>query len=1315
MATLALSAIGAAAGSAVLPGGLSLFGATLSGATLGSQVGALLGSQIDQALFGASGRVRAVDGPRLSDLRITASTEGSPIPRVFGRVRVGGQMIWASNLEEEAVTTEAAGGGKGARSGGGATATDYRYYANFAIALCEGPITSLGRVWADGTELDLSRYTWRLYDGSDTQLPDALIEARQGAGNAPAYRGTAYIVFERMPLADFGNRIPQLSFELWRAVDDADQQIRGVCLIPGSGEFVYSPTEVDRVVGRIRQVAENVNTRSGATDWTTSLDQLSASLPNANSISLIVSWFGTDLRAGFCQVRPGVESLDKVTTPQTWSVAGITRSAAHLVSRHEGRAAYGGTPSDRSVVDAIRDLKSRGRSVVLSPFILMDVPVANTLPDPYSAASSQPSYPWRGRITQHPAAGRPGSPDKTAAAASQVASFLGAASPAHFALSGDTVLYSGPAEWSFRRFILHYAHLAKAAGGVDAFVLCSELRGLTSIRSAAGTFPFVSALVTLAAEVRAILGPATRILYAADWSEYFGHQPADGSGDVLFHLDPLWSSPHIDAIGLDVYWPLADWRDGTDHHDARAGVRSIHDLAYLKSNLASAEGYDRYYASDADRAAQVRTPITDGLGKPWTFRFKDLVSWWSNAHKNRIGGVEAASPTAWVPRSKPFWFMEIGCPAVDKGANQPNVFIDPKSSKSFLPHFSVGARDDFMQRRLVQAFTEAYDPTHPGFVPALNPVSPVYGGRMVDPARIHVYCWDARPYPAFPNRIRLWGDGANWPLGHWLNGRVASVPLPSLVARLLADYGFDDFDVSGLSGSITGFVIDRIMSAREALQPLELAGFFDAVESEGRISFRSRGRDAPSIVLTPDDLVETSTGADLLSITRAQETDLPAAAKLTYLSAADYEQAVAESRRQSGASKRVSSASLALVLEPEQASAIAETWLFEAWAAREKAAFVLPPSALGLEPGDIVEVASGSRRRAVRITEVSDHGPRRIDALSIDPDLYRPVAAPARPIDEDPLPAAGAPLVMMLDVPPDADTAAHAGLVAIAQDPWPGTMAIYRSPELAGFGLVALASRAAVTGITETPLRPGPLWYVDGVRTLDVTLDRGSLRSVTRLQLLAGANTAAIEVAPTIWEVIQFETAALIAPGRYRLSGFLRGQRGTEQFASPTIAAGARFVMLDDAVTSVAMSPADAGLPFNWRVGPAARDIGDQRYTGFAHTFRAEGLRPLAPVHIRSARSAAGDVTVTWKRRTRISGDGWDGPDVPLGEESERYVLDVLAGTNVMRSIETATASATITAAMQTADFGSLQPAISVRIAQVSTLAGPGKPRSAMV
>jgi hypothetical protein len=122
----------------------------------------------------------------------------------------------------------------------------------------------------------------------------------------------------------------------------------------------------------------------------------------------------------------------------------------------------------------------------------------------------------------------------------------------------------------------------------------------------------------------------------------------------------------------------------------------------------------------------VRTPIADGAaGKPWVFRYKDLRASWENQHINRPGGVESATPTAWVPQSKPIWFTELSCPAVDRGTNQPNVFFDPKSSESFLPYFSRGWRDDAIQRAYLEATYLWWGE------PANNPVSSVYGQRMV--------------------------------------------------------------------------------------------------------------------------------------------------------------------------------------------------------------------------------------------------------------------------------------------------------------------------------------------------------------------------------------------------------------------------------------------------------------------------------------------------------------------------------------------------------------------------------------------------------
>ncbi len=692
--------------------------------------------------------------------------------------------------------------------------------------------------------------------------------------------------------------------------------------------------------------------RTATPHWATAtspsrIDQLEATLPNCGAVSLFVAWFGDDLRCSNCQIKPKVDTHDKGTgtTPISWAVAGLTRATADEVSTYGIRPAYGGTPSDNTVIAAIEDLKTRGLEIVFTPFLLMDIPASNGKTDPYTGASDQPAYPWRGRITCDPAPGEAGSPDKTSTAATQVDSFYGSVTASDFTVSGETVTYSGPAEWSYSRFILHCAALAKAAGGVDAFIVGSELRGLTLVRDSASTYPFVSKLKTLAAEVKTLL-PGADVTYAADWSEYFGHQPADGSGDVYFHLDPLWSDANIAAVAIDNYWPLSDWRDGTAHLDYAAGTRFIHDLGYLKGNIEGGEGYDWFYASDADRQSQTRTTIADGAyAKPWVFRYKDVRSWWSNAHYDRPGGIESATPTAWTPQLKPIWFTELGCPAIDKGSNQPNVFYDPKSSESLFPYFSRGVRDDLIQRRYLRAFLEWYDDTRADFAEDHNPESSAYSGRMVDRSRIMLYTWDARPYPAFPALKTIWSDGDNWQLGHWLTGRVSDAPLSETVAKLLADYGFADFDAEQLSGAMAGYVIDRVMSARDALQPLETAFFFDSFESAGEIRFAHRGREGSQASLTADDLVETDAQQPRYELTRAQESDLPQAAKVTFIDAErEYEQGVAEGRRIAGGAARVSSARLPIVTTYALARSIAETMVQEAWASRERGKFALPPS-----------------------------------------------------------------------------------------------------------------------------------------------------------------------------------------------------------------------------------------------------------------------------------------------------------------------------------------------------------------------------------
>ena len=207
--------------------------------------------------------------------RASPRPKAPPIPRLYGRARLGGELIWATRFEEVANVSRAGGGGVGGKGGlmggggggsGAQTTTTYAYFANIAIGLCEGPIAFVRRIWADGRLLDVTNIAMRVHAGGEFQQADPLIVAKERAENAPAYRGTAYVVFERLALADFGNRIPQFAFEVVRPVGALNARIRGVNLIPGAGELAYASSPVFRDAGFGESTPENVNQLTRSTE-----------------------------------------------------------------------------------------------------------------------------------------------------------------------------------------------------------------------------------------------------------------------------------------------------------------------------------------------------------------------------------------------------------------------------------------------------------------------------------------------------------------------------------------------------------------------------------------------------------------------------------------------------------------------------------------------------------------------------------------------------------------------------------------------------------------------------------------------------------------------------------------------------------------------------------------------------------------------------------------------------------------------------------------------------------------------------------------
>src|SRR5438067_4241354 len=188
MATLVLSTVGNALGGPI-----------------GGAIGALIGQSIDQQLLGPARR-----GPRLGDLTVQTSSYGTQIPRIYGTMRVAGTVIWATDLVESSQTT----GAKGQAD------VTYSYSVSIAVALSSRPVAAINRIWADGKLFrgengDFKvNTTFRFYNGSEDQEIDPLIGSIEAIANTPAYRGLALAVFENLELADFGNRIPFLTFEI---------------------------------------------------------------------------------------------------------------------------------------------------------------------------------------------------------------------------------------------------------------------------------------------------------------------------------------------------------------------------------------------------------------------------------------------------------------------------------------------------------------------------------------------------------------------------------------------------------------------------------------------------------------------------------------------------------------------------------------------------------------------------------------------------------------------------------------------------------------------------------------------------------------------------------------------------------------------------------------------------------------------------------------------------------------------------------------------------------------------------------------------
>ncbi|MDX1949053.1 MAG: glycoside hydrolase TIM-barrel-like domain-containing protein [Rickettsiales bacterium] len=1187
-----------------------------------NEISTALGQEIDGKIFGYEER-NLIRGRKLSEFSIQTSSYAETIGKIFGRVKISGNIIWSSKVKtiEEKQAINQGGKGSGTKVER-KTETRFRYFVNLAIALCEGEIDNIERIWADTNLINISDYctAFRIHKGTENQAPDSLIESFEGIGKTPAYRGLAYIVLEDFEITEFRGRIPNFFFEVVRNLNFASETspeklIEGVNIIPGCGEFVYDTLihqKLDglEIAGKWYQKSHaeiiNQNNAFSKADSLVALDNLQNNFPNLEYVSLICCWFADNLDIANCLIEPRVEykSLTK-TIPSEWSVAGLNRASARQVTLLDGKPIYGGTPSDASILRFIDECKNRGLKVKFYPMIFVD----------------SLTKPWRGKITGN---------------AIDVVSFFTKTK-------------------GYNEFILHYANLVK--NKVDAFIIGTEMKGLTSIRDG-NNFPAVDEFINLAAQVKTIMGASTKISYAADWSEYH-------SLDGWYNLDPLWASEDIDFIAIDAYFPLTD-----------RPQNGVYDVDEIIAGWESGEGYDWFY-SDANRT------IKENLSEE--FAWKNLSWWWNNFHINPDD-----NQTNWQPQSKKIWFAEYGFPSVDGASNQPNVFYNPESEDSALPYLSNGYIDFFAQRNAIEGTLLKWQ-----------------NSPMVE--KKFLWAFDARPYPSFPDLLNVWSDGEIWSRGHWFNGKLGNANLADVISEICKNAGLseDKIDVSNLKEILIGYNISSAETAISMIKDLSQVYFFDIVEGE-KIKFLPKKNsniteiDESEIVF--DNKIKKQNF--YLEFEKYSQKLITAQVDFNFYSQNNnYQISSVTNLAEDNQSAVKIEVNTPIIFNNSVAENITKIISLEENLAAGRVEFFLSYKYIFLEMGDIIKLSLNNNFYNLRITNLqAKDGRIKVNAVIFDDNFYQSNLANYQAGNAEKLEIISNTHLEILDIPNlnfevDIDKPHIKIAVCGTSENWQGC-AIYFSSlsENTGFQKITEVTKSAKIGFLQNNFSVKNQLIIDEISKAEINLFNAELESISTANMQQFGNLCVIGD-----EILQFQNAEILSENNYNLSGFYRGLFSTENFMNHNPAE--RFILLDDNITKIEIPANFIGSKFWIKAVSFGKSLDDVEAKEI--TFNANSLKPFSPVHLEK-KNIGDDIEISWIRRSRFRNNFSSLVEIPLAENSEKYEIDIMQDNDIKRTITANSPSCIYNSASQIQDFGTLQANLKVRIYQISDKTGRG-------
>ncbi len=1266
MATVVLGAIGAGIG--------SIWGAS----SIGWSVGVLLAG----ALYGP--KQQSQSRGRLTDIPVSGSSYGTMVPIVFGQCRVPGNYIWATDLIENKHTTHVGPRKKGQ------DVTDYFYTCSFAVLICEGVVPGIRRIWADSeiiydsTKDDAEELGWTFYTGTEGQLPDPTIEEAEGAGNVPAYRSWCYAVAKDHDLTNYGNRLPNLSFEIapesvTSGTDPLDEGLGS----PSLPVNTWLHVRADSVPGLEGSTVTQWFDESGLTPnhdmfGTSTLLTNAANGHRALRFSAANDQMQTQVFGAQSFNPQNLPPAERLLLPVT--VMGAIRLRHTHVSGNTGFI-WGGLNSNNGIPSAY------GVNAALSHGGVHGTVLAASNGGGGTAAMDDGAVEfgdWQVVWAEYD--NDPGTGDGTIrfsvdGGPIQTGVFTGSTS--YVGVFGFTLgnVFGGAADMDVAEVIVWDRKLA--AG--------ERVGNISYLRKAYQTMPAFK---------------PKRVTDVAFW---YDSTVVPGNDNQTFNRWGDRSTLHRDLLQNSASNQLKVRYDGPNGRrvaESAAGKWMSYATALNETIFSSNQA--AFYAVIKQNAASVRNHLIAQSGSGNT---KILWAWSDQDDLYTDYGNSATTPDARFHANP-----------------QPSNWDDTWHVVEFV-RFSDGSAElsvdglKLATGTMSGSFTDTHQALYLGDLG--GPFA--FGGEI---AALLAYS----SVPVIADREKILGYLA---LKYGQTSATVTLSTSSRLDLILENIfrrvGLQpaQYDVSDVSEvQVTGFPIGQRTEARAALEPVLSFYQTDLAEFDGKVWAFQRGRaitatipaeDMGTVVWSGGDSGTGPREGDILT-RRIPELELPSHVDLTYFASpvinsdgtitGDYNQGSQGAERYTKPLQNPLTINTPLTLTPDDARQGAERALYLQWLEREQSQLSLPWRWLHLVPSDVVNVPVGTSLLRMRIIgqDIGLFGPVALTLVLDDVSVLDQNAPgqPPTPYVRQPIVDDTALVAWSGNALRDEDTD-RIGLYLAAAGAQPGLWTgavIYWSRDGTNYEALQAIADAAPIGTTATTLAPyDKTAHWDTQNTLDVTLYNGTLESTSDSAVLNGANAVLVGD-----EVIQFVTATSIGTNQYRLSRLLRGRRGTDPFWAAH-AVGERVVALDPVnVKRVALDDSLIGATVQLKAVGVGQTVASQTAVPLVITGRER--YPYTVAHIRGRRETNDDIILTWIRRTRKGGEWQDYTDAALSETVERYDVALLNGAVVVRAWNGLTVpTLTYTAGEQLTDWGALSDTLTIRIWQLGQY-GHGYPQT---